>query len=485
VAVTSHNPQQTRQILTQLLTVANLVTGQSDSGQPEQGTGKYQIGLVNNQKLYGYMNQMNKTTVLSLNPDVVATSISAIKRRRSVCTAGPLQEAVNKLSPTTSKLVLVNVGGGIRIADAYLKATYDNPRNPAHEMLAQLAQACDNTGIQFHTDERINNFNSRFSIDQLPPLDSVFPLLMQLSQTDPTAKVMATKPEPRNGATIGLTSVSKLEWKPGANAKSHKVYFGTKIEELSLLAEVQRSSYTELPELEEGAKYYWRVDEVWADGTVITGDVWSFTTGKLVGWWKFDETEGGNAGDSSSSGNVGKLSGNPQWQPTGGKIGGAMEFDGVDDFVDCGNDASLDITEQITIAAWVKTNDAGNSQFNPFVTKGDRTYGLKHHSQNSIEFVIYDKFWQVTHYPVDGSFNGVWHHLAGTYDGNKLKLYIDGTLEVTTAYAGSIASSAANLNIATNSEESDRFYNGAMDDVRIYNYALSEGEITALYNKGK
>jgi hypothetical protein len=70
------------------------------------------------------MNQMNKTTVLSLNPDVVETSISAIKRRRSVCTAGPLNEAVNRLSPTTSKLVLVNLGGAIRLADSHLKATY-------------------------------------------------------------------------------------------------------------------------------------------------------------------------------------------------------------------------------------------------------------------------------------------------------------------------------------------------------------------------
>jgi hypothetical protein len=308
---------------------------------------------------------------------------------------------------------------------------------------------------------------------------------MQISKTDPTLKAKATKPQPRDGATIGLTSVSKLKCKPGVNAKSHKVYFGTNADELPLLAEVQSPSYDELPELKEGAKYYWRVDEVWADGTVITGDVWSFTIGKLVSWWKFDESEGGNASDSSSNDNVGKLFGNPQWQPSAGKIGGALEFDGVDDFVDCGDDASLDITDQITLAAWVKTNDAGNSQFNPFVTKGDRTYGLKHHSQNTIEFVIYDGTWRVTHYPVDGSFNGLWHHLAGTYDGSKLKLYIDGKLEVTTAYTGSIASSAANLNIASNSDESDRFYNGAIDDLRIYNYALSGNKITTLYNEDK
>jgi len=297
--------------------------------------------------------------------------------------------------------------------------------------------------------------------------------------TDGTAKTMATKPEPRSGATMG-TTVSKLKWKPGVNAISHKIYFGTKTDQLPLLAEVESPSYDQLPELEEGTRYYWLVNEVWADGTVIAGDVWSFTTGKLVGWWKFDETEGSYAGDSSSNNNVGRLVGNPQWQPSAGKIGGALEFDGFD-YVDCGNDSSLDITEQITVATWVKMNDAGNSQFQPYITKGDYTYGLKHHSRNVIEFVIYDgRFWQVAHFPVDSSFNNVWHHVAGIYDGNKLKLYVDGKLEVTTAYEGSIASSTYNLNIGSNSEARGRFYNGAIDDVRVYNYALSEKEIEML-----
>jgi hypothetical protein len=85
-----------------------------------------------------------------------------------------------------------------------------------------LAKACDKTSIQLGTDERINNLNMRLSIDQLPPLDNLFPVLMQLSQTDLTAKAMATKPQPREGATIGIKTVSKLKWKSGVNTKSHK-----------------------------------------------------------------------------------------------------------------------------------------------------------------------------------------------------------------------------------------------------------------------
>jgi len=484
VAVTSHNPQQTRQILTQLLTVANLVAGQSASEQPGQGTGKYQIGLVNNQKLYCYMNQMNKTTVLSLNPDVVETSISAINRRRSVYTAGPLQEAVNKLSPTTSKLVLVNVGGGIRVADAYLNATYDNPRNPAHKMLAQLAQACDKTGIQLRTDERINNFNSRFSIDQLPPLDNVFPLLMQLSQTDPTAKVKATKPQPRDGATTGITTVSNLKWKAGVNAKSHKVYFGTKVDELPLLAEVQSPSYDELPELEEGAKYYWRVDEVWADGNVITGDVWSFTIGKMVGWWKLDESEGGNANDSSDNNHTGKLVGGPQWRPTGGKVGGALEFDGVDDYVE--TDYATDLSAW-TVAVWVNSPAAPKSAMPSGPVHREKNYQINwDHGDTTFRGAAAMQvggIWYAAKYmPLSAN---TWYHLAATYNGENLKAYKDGVLITNnSAPSGTPDAESATLKFGKHSASSD-YFGGTIDDVRIYNYALSKGEVTALYNIDK
>ncbi len=487
LAVTSQNPQQTRQILTQLLTVANLVTGQTDVGQPADGTGKYQIGLVNNQKLYCFMNQMNKTTVLSLNPDVVETSVSAIKRRRSVCTAGPLNEAVSKLSPSISKLVLVNVGGGIRVADAYLTATYNNPQNPAHKTLAQLAKACDKTSIQLGTDERINNFNVRLSIDQLPPLDNLFPVLMQLSQTDLTAKAMATKPQPREGATVGLESVSKLKWRPGINAKSHKIYFGTQPDQLPLLAEVKSSSHDELPELEEGSKYYWRVDEVWADGTVITGDVWSFTTGSLVALWKLDEASGNIAKDSAGNNN-GTLIGDPQWQPSAGKIGGAMEFDGDGDFVKIGAESDFDMADQITVSTWIKVNQF-DREWQALIAKGDSAWRIqRNQNEDSLEFACSGL--KIPSGAPYGNLlgkrsvnDGQWHHIAGIYDGSKMSLLIDGELDSSQPASGRINTNNAPVYIGENSENTGRFWNGLIDDVRVYNYALTKEEVTALSNQ--
>ncbi|MGB8226767.1 MAG: LamG domain-containing protein [Sedimentisphaerales bacterium] len=208
------------------------------------------------------------------------------------------------------------------------------------------------------------------------------------------------------------------------------------------------------------------------------------TGGGLVGWWKLDETSGTTAADSSGSGNNGTLTNMSAPGCWGaGQIGGSLYCDGINDYVDCGNAASLDITGAITLAAWVKTNDAGNNQYNYFVGKGDTSYAIQHQSSNQIEFFIYDSgAWYNTWYALDSSFNGVWHHLAGTYDGSILRLYVDGTEQDTKAHIGSIKSTAYNVFIGENSQETGAYYNGNIDDVRIYNRALDANEIALLAN---
>lgn len=78
---------------------------------------------------------------------------------------------------------------------------------------------------------------------------------------------------------------------------------------------------------------------------------------------------------------------------------------------------------------------------------------------------------------MNDSFNGDWYHVAGTYDGMEIKVYVDGSLRATTAHEDYIEIQSHNLNIARNSEEVDRYYGGVIDEVRIYNRALSEPEI--------
>ena len=213
--------------------------------------------------------------------------------------------------------------------------------------------------------------------------------------------------------------------------------------------------------------------------TSADAGVVSVTGGMLVvvGLWEMAE-------DSSGNGLAGTVHGAATWSPSGGRSDGALQLDGVDDYVDCGNDANFRITDKITLAAWIKTNEAGNGAHHPFVTKGDRTYALKHNASNSIEFFIYDPVakWISTTYAVDSSFNDQWHHVAGTYDGADVKLYIDGLPVATTPGVATINNLTYTVSIGGNSQETDRFYNGAIDEVRIYARALNAAEILQLHD---
>ena len=139
--------------------------------------------------------------------------------------------------------------------------------------------------------------------------------------------------------------------------------------------------------------------------------------------------------DASGNGKTGLIQGNPRW--TAGQIDAALRLDGSDDYVDCGNDLSFDITNQITVAAWVKTEDCGNAEHNPFVTKGDQTYALKHSKWNRLEFFVYSDTevdpslkWKRAQIVSSAAFNDAWHHVAGTFDGLTVKLYVDGVFRI-------------------------------------------------------
>ncbi len=297
-------------------------------------------------------------------------------------------------------------------------------------------------------------------------------------------------PIPINDAPF-VDVIVELSWSPGTSAISHVVYFGDNRENVQAgtadtnKGTVDGSTFT--PEtLEYEKAYYWRIDA--NDGTNIhTGEVWTFRTApeipindsNLVAWWMLDDASGIGAFDSSGYGNHGTLFGGLTWAP--GKINGALKSDGVDgSFVDCGNPDSLNITDAITLTAWVNTNDAGNSENNPYITKGNDSYALRHDVGNNIGFFIYDAQLYSASSSVSNSFNGVWHHLAGIYDGSELNLYIDGESMATTEYSGSIAISTFNVSIGSDTQQTWMWYDGSIDDVRIYNRALAADEIVQI-----
>jgi hypothetical protein len=294
----------------------------------------------------------------------------------------------------------------------------------------------------------------------------------------------AFRPDPPDGGQyVGLNAT--LNWTAGFGARMHYVNFGDNFDDVNNAVggfPTVVASYTP-GTLELEKTYYWRVDE--SDGpTTLKGDVWSFTTlpvipianPNLVGWWKFDKGYGTNVVDWSGHGNHGAIQGDPRWVT--GQVGGALELDGAGDYVDCGNDATFDITAELTLAVWVNANDMLNGQHNCWLGKGDNAYAIKHQSGNYIEFFIYDGAWNSAQYSTNlTSLNGEWHHMAGTYDGSQLRFYLDGQLEVTLAHASTIGTATHPVTIGENSQATGRFFDGLIDDARIYNKALTLEEI--------
>jgi len=208
---------------------------------------------------------------------------------------------------------------------------------------------------------------------------------------------------------------------------------------------------------------------------------------KLVAWWKFDEAEGGEAADSSGNNIIGTLSGNPQWQPSGGKVGGALAFDGDGDFIDCGHDEGLNITGAVTISAWIKLSKSTDDQ-KIAGNQDDISGGYKLSIfSNKAELEVRDSDNSLRNNRfVDGGTilqPGVWYHVVGTYSqGGSIKTYVNGKLDREQGTTNTLAASSGPLKIGCEPFSGICLFNGLMDEVSIYNYALSETDVVDIYS---
>src|SRR3989338_2523425 len=197
-------------------------------------------------------------------------------------------------------------------------------------------------------------------------------------------------------------------------------------------------------------------------------------TGQVAAY-AFDEGSGTTIEDSSGNNNTGTLTNGPTW--TTGKIGGALSFDGVNDYVDLGNPLSLRPVNQITISAWINPTDVSTSK--TIVSKditGAADYFFRVQGPGGVrcnfEGLVLDL---VGNYVL----TNVWQHLACTYDGSIVSIYKDGILlSSSAASAVTYSDSGANIKIGRRDEGGGGLYfPGLIDDLRIYNRALTEAEI--------
>jgi len=197
----------------------------------------------------------------------------------------------------------------------------------------------------------------------------------------------------------------------------------------------------------------------------------------------FGEEGGNTAYDLSGHGNHGTIYGAVR---TRGKLMHALTLDGVDDYVEVPDSESLDITDEITIAAWVNARVwATPDKWPRIVAKGaaaEEGYQLLTHRAESLRVELEGVNPIV--YEVDYTFKtNVWYYVAATYDGNKIALYVNGVKIGETDASGTIATNDVNLQIGRRGDNT-RYFNGLIGSTRIYNRALSEREIRERYYYG-
>jgi len=201
----------------------------------------------------------------------------------------------------------------------------------------------------------------------------------------------------------------------------------------------------------------------------------------LVLWLKFNEGSGTTAYDSSFYNNHGTLVNGPTW--VDGKYGKALSFDGSDDYVEVADSESLDITDEITIVVWAKPDGANEMGY--LVAKGNpaanQRYNLYWNGAND-QLVFWESGSERTSEKVFVD-NNVWVQAAIVIDGTTLKFYRNGVSAGTKTLSNPLESNSDALRIGHRvGDPSDaRCFKGTIDEVRIYNRALSSEEIQMLY----
>jgi hypothetical protein len=195
----------------------------------------------------------------------------------------------------------------------------------------------------------------------------------------------------------------------------------------------------------------------------------------LVAAYGFEEGSGATVTDQSGNGNTGTISG-ATWT-TAGRFGNALSFDGVNDWVTVNDAPSLDLTTGMTLEAWLYPTAGGG--WRTAVMKeqsGHLAYALDASSSTNQprgEVFTTSDFGAVG--PAALPLN-TWTHLATTYDGATLRLYVNSALVSSTAVSGTIVTSGQPLRIGGNAVWGE-YFAGLIDEIRIYNRALSQAEI--------
>jgi Concanavalin A-like lectin/glucanases superfamily len=203
-------------------------------------------------------------------------------------------------------------------------------------------------------------------------------------------------------------------------------------------------------------------------------------TANLMAHWKLDETAGSTAFDSSGNGNTGTLANGAYW--TSGHLDGSLYFDGINDYASMGEN-EFGITDEMTIACWIYPMGTAASGYQLIITKNRYTYPFRirlRKDTGRIETFVRTSNGSnilTSNAHVD---TNQWYHIAMTYRSGSRIVYINGELDISNAITGGLRVDDSMTILGA--YDSGDFFNGRIDDVRIYNRSLDSAEIQDIYN---
>lgn len=205
----------------------------------------------------------------------------------------------------------------------------------------------------------------------------------------------------------------------------------------------------------------------------------------LILYFSFDELDGDMAVDHSQYGNNGVLNGAPEL--VDGKFGKAMKFNGTSDWVEVPHDTSLNVESGVTVMAWInpeRLSGPNNAQWQGILSKGNspRSYSFYTETAN-----------QCLHFSAGGGSTcnvqlavNEWQHVVGQVDSDFHKYWINGEFAGESGGKSALPGTAdtSNVFVGTSAEGASRLFQGLIDEVRIWNRALSEEEVIQEMNLG-
>jgi hypothetical protein len=216
--------------------------------------------------------------------------------------------------------------------------------------------------------------------------------------------------------------------------------------------------------------------------------------------WRLDETSGTTIADNGDLKLDGIAQRNTSLTTTTGKVDGAQDFDGANDYVTVSSVAGLSGLAALTIALWFKTSDSGQqcliSKDNYGISDVTREWFISMYDLAKVRFYLMTNEWshRIGISTIDRFDDGLWHHLIATWDGTLdmggMAIYIDGrrvdvTIDKAGSFTGLTSHTGTPVRIGVFPADSYAYkFDGIIDDVRVYDRAISEKERQYLYNSG-